>query len=954
MADSLPPHASGGKPGRPAEPPLSAPELLRPFVMELWELRESCGSPAFQKMADRVPGSSKDSMRRVLYSRKLDSLDRVLQFVNALGGDGDAATYWTRRWNDTNARLGGGAPTTVTSGPPPEVPPQPDSSKPGQPAMIQEVVAEPTGGSPPAPDLGIISTPSPGPQPSAELMECADRLAETVLQQWRRELDLRRVWDPRPLPVTWTSADQKLVERWNDISMALRSGPPGSQPSEEPYPDGHHGEMRQRELPPPPRLAGGGDDIARVFRQLPTRRLVVLGGPGSGKSVLLGRLVVDLLEERERVGRGAVPVIVPAASWSPKTQDLWTWLKARLIAAYPGLDRPMPGQRLVRSGERVRQVDELLGANLLLPIIDGLDEIPGRVLARAIAEINNALPMHRDIGLVVSCRATEFGGAVGKAPKIRNAFGITLRDLDPVEVRAYLEHDAGDDRWDPIVAHLDGDTPVARTLRVPLYVSLARTIYNPHSGNVVDDGPAHAVEPTEVTQPAGPVWGGRPDPRDLLDDGLRTDDDVKGQLFRAFIPAAYRASPPGRGGSARVGRRRSRPWRARTYTAAQAERWLTYLAGHLEAHLGGGTDLDWWDIPRAAPRGLAGAVVGAAAGLAAGLVALSNPRLGIGLGIGMLVALAVALPVRLLSDRRLAGQASNGRTLASSLVWGVVGGLAGSIVGGSVGLIGIGAGSGPMSATAGALAVGLAVGPSGGRLGGALGGMAGGCAAALTAGIGHGMFPALIDGLAIALGVGFAVGLGRADEPAEKLRWSPAGLVGGCAIGAGVGLGTYFGFDAGMLDGLVAGLTAGVATGMATGLRGMAPTDLTLAAGPQTLFARDRTTFAIVTCIFSITMLFGTYLPEGYAVSLGTALAGALAIGLAGGFLQACWGAVTISRVWLALRGHLPWDLMAFLADAHENRGVLRQAGAHYQYRHAEFQRHLAARAADPADPCAR
>jgi hypothetical protein len=45
---------------------------------------------------------------------------------------------------------------------------------------------------------------------------------------------------------------------------------------------------------------------------------------------------------------------------------------------------------------------------------------------------------------------------------------------------------------------------------------------------------------------------------------------------------------------------------------------------------------------------------------------------------------------------------------------------------------------------------------------------------------------------------------------------------------------------------------------------------------------------------------------------------------------------------WLALRGRLPWRLMRFLADAHVHRGVLRQAGAFYQFRHAELQRHLA------------
>jgi len=40
----------------------------------------------------------------------------------------------------------------------------------------------------------------------------------------------------------------------------------------------------------------------------------------------------------------------------------------------------------------------------------------------------------------------------------------------------------------------------------------------------------------------------------------------------------------------------------------------------------------------------------------------------------------------------------------------------------------------------------------------------------------------------------------------------------------------------------------------------------------------------------------------------------------------------------------LPRDLMAFLADAHEKLGVLRQVGPMYQFRHLELQHRLANR----------
>lgn len=54
------------------------------------------------------------------------------------------------------------------------------------------------------------------------------------------------------------------------------------------------------------------------------------------------------------------------------------------------------------------------------------------------------------------------------------------------------------------------------------------------------------------------------------------------------------------------------------------------------------------------------------------------------------------------------------------------------------------------------------------------------------------------------------------------------------------------------------------------------------------------------------------------------------------------WGGYQLARLWLALRGRLPWRLFASLEDAHE-KGLLRQAGAVYQFRHARLQDRLVA-----------
>jgi len=60
------------------------------------------------------------------------------------------------------------------------------------------------------------------------------------------------------------------------------------------------------------------------------------------------------------------------------------------------------------------------------------------------------------------------------------------------------------------------------------------------------------------------------------------------------------------------------------------------------------------------------------------------------------------------------------------------------------------------------------------------------------------------------------------------------------------------------------------------------------------------------------------------------------------------WGRWLIfTRLWLPATGKLPWPVMGFLVDAHR-RGVLRQAGGVYQYRHARLRDRLATRSSSP------
>jgi predicted NACHT family NTPase len=106
-----------------------------------------------------------------------------------------------------------------------------------------------------------------------------------------------------------------------------------------------------------------------MFRRLPRHQLVILGAPGAGKSALALLFTLKVLATREE---GApVPVLLSLSSWDPRREHLLVWIARRIVEDYPGLaNADLYGQkapwRLVSEGR-------------IIPILDGLDEIPSEL-----------------------------------------------------------------------------------------------------------------------------------------------------------------------------------------------------------------------------------------------------------------------------------------------------------------------------------------------------------------------------------------------------------------------------------------------------------------------------------------------------------------------------------------------------------------------------------------------
>jgi hypothetical protein len=366
----------------------------------------------------------------------------------------------------------------------------------------------------------------------------AEELALAVRDQWRTEERLRRLQDPAPLLVRWSAAQETVTDHWQNIQ---RRSP---------------GQSRMK-------LDGQLGQVVELFDRVPSHRLVVLGKPGAGKSVLAMQFTLRWLDRR-RPG-DPVPVVFPLASWDPVAQSLHGWMSARLAADYPAL-----GTRTESGATRAR---ELVRTRRVLPVLDGLDEIPASLRGDAVRCLNAELDA--DDSVLVTSRTGDFEDTVGLADVVTSAAVVELLPLDIGDVgdnqrfatRPTRGHSGAPiTKWDPVLDYLrqhplsPNATTLAQVLSTPLMASLARQVYSDTDA----------------------------DPGELLDDQFADPATLEGHLLDAFIPAAFGPAP------------RDEDARHRTrWNTEDAQRWLTFLAQHLDQL--NTRDIAWWRLETALP-----------------------------------------------------------------------------------------------------------------------------------------------------------------------------------------------------------------------------------------------------------------------------------------------------------------------------------------------------------------
>jgi hypothetical protein len=654
----------------------------------------------------------------------------------------------------------------------------------------------------PAPGPRVEAEASPLPQDRQPLQRAAEALREAVRRQWSDEAAVRGLRRPRPMRIRWAATIRPVAahaaEVLDDEVLAGRT-------------------VRLR-------LHGDVNQVVARFRCLPHRQLVVLGEPGAGKSVLAMLFTLGLLTNAELAE--PAPVLLSLPSWNPTREHLHTWMARRLAEDYPFLANtatygPHAAARLVETG-------------CVLPVLDGLDELPAALHPAAIDAIDRAITGGRPV--LLTCRSDDYQAAVSESGHVlAQAAVVELEPVQPDDAAAFLTAagPGADHRWRAVFYdvrdHPHG--PLSQTLTSPLAVWLARIVYSDPST----------------------------DPRELLNsDGFGDVAAIRRHLLQAFINAIYAEHPPSPVGVEQAVTTRMR------YQPAQARRWLAYLARHTDHG-----ELLWWrlsgTVPRWARALIEALIIGPVAAVAAWRALDLTP------GVATLVGLAMAVLNGAISGRKEPTRLQfRGRALLKPLVVGLAKWLILAIV------------------------IGLVAGVVGGLI-----------------------------GVLIAL-AGMPLGLADGSDLVD------AGLIGGT-----------FATKTLLLLWLVAGLA------IELGELVQAPPAADQFISPRSVLRNDRTVTGIWTLAGSgmgvvFGLLGGLLLDhdEKLVPTTGLAVELALLMGFAAA-LGSAWGRFLITRIWLALQGGAPLRLMRFLDDAH-HRGVLRQAGAAYQFRHIQLQEYLA------------
>ena len=198
--------------------------------------------------------------------------------------------------------------------------------------------------------------------------------------------------------------------------------------------------------------------------------LMVLGGPGIGKSTFLRKIGLEALKKDGQIERDCIPVLIELKELQDETIDL----KQKLVAEFETCGFPAAAAFTEASLEQGK----------LLVLLDGLDEVPSRNLNAVIEHIEDFVDAHDQNTFVTSCRIAAYRSSQGT---FFNRFtDVTLAEFDDEQIeqfirrwfRSQLDVEAGtaDKYWE--LLQKDENEATKELAQTPLLLTFLCLVYD--------------------------------------------------------------------------------------------------------------------------------------------------------------------------------------------------------------------------------------------------------------------------------------------------------------------------------------------------------------------------------------------------------------------------------------------------------------------------------------------
>ena len=214
------------------------------------------------------------------------------------------------------------------------------------------------------------------------------------------------------------------------------------------------------------------DDLFGKYEQT-LKRLMIMGEPGSGKTVLLFKFANKLLNIAASNPNYPIPVILNLSSWRREEVDFKTWMIKNLPYA--------AGEK----GISTEYAQELVNNHQILPLLDGFDEIPEKDRASClnklrsyIESIRNARPDTKTYPeYIISSRIKEFVNFQNSSIVFAT---VKIQDLTPENIQTALDPliQQNDPPAETLVEALKENEGLRKELNTAFYVHTALDLVN--------------------------------------------------------------------------------------------------------------------------------------------------------------------------------------------------------------------------------------------------------------------------------------------------------------------------------------------------------------------------------------------------------------------------------------------------------------------------------------------